>query len=62
MHFNIDFAIICIYFCSDPAACVKHYMGNNQEYDRNSASSNIPNRAAKELYYQPYASAVDAGR
>ncbi len=43
------------------SACVKHYVMNNQEYDRSGMSSNVPLRAAKELYYQPFLAAVDAG-
>ena len=43
------------------SACVKHYQGNSQEYDRSGQSANIPLRAAKELYYKPFAAAVDAG-
>lgn len=41
--------------------CVKHYMGNNQEYNRNTVSANIPVRAAMELYHIPFQAAVDAG-
>jgi beta-glucosidase len=43
------------------SACVKHYVFNSQEFDRSGQSANVPDRAAKELYYKPFHSAVDAG-
>ena len=43
------------------SACVKHFVFNNEEDDRGAMSSNVGNRAAKELYYKPFAAAVDAG-
>ena len=43
------------------SACVKHYVFNSQEFDRSGQSANVPLRAAKELYYKPFAAAVDAG-
>lgn len=43
------------------AANVKHYVFNNEETDRSGMSSNVPNRPAKELYFKPFAAAVDAG-
>ena len=43
------------------AANVKHYVFNNEETDRSGMSSNVPDRAAKELYYKPFGAAVDAG-
>ena len=43
------------------SACVKHYVFNSQENDRSGMSSNVPVRAAKELYYKPFQAAVDAG-
>ena len=43
------------------SGCVKHYVFNNEESDRSGMSSNVPDRAAKELYYKPFAAAVDAG-
>ena len=43
------------------SGCVKHYVFNNEEDDRSGMSSNVPDRAAHELYYKPFASAVDAG-
>ena len=41
--------------------CVKHYVFNNEEDDRSGMSANVPDRAAKELYYKPFGAAVDAG-
>ena len=43
------------------SGCVKHYVFNNEEDDRSGMSANVPDRAAKELYYKPFAAAVDAG-
>jgi hypothetical protein len=43
------------------SGCVKHYVFNSQENDRSGMSSNVPVRAAKELYYKPFQAAVDAG-
>jgi len=43
------------------SACVKHYVFNNEESDRSGMSSNVGDRAAKELYYRPFQAAVDAG-
>lgn len=43
------------------SGCVKHYVFNNQEHNRDSVSANVPQRAAKELYFPPFHAAVDAG-
>ena len=43
------------------SACIKHYLFNNQEDHRDSASANVPERAAHELYLRPFAAAVDVG-
>jgi beta-glucosidase len=43
------------------SGCVKHYVFNNEETDRSGMSANVGDRAAKELYYKPFAAAVDAG-
>ena len=43
------------------SGCVKHYVFNAEETDRSGMSANVPDRAAKELYYKPFAAAVDAG-
>ena len=46
---------------------VKHWAFNSQEVNRGDArgspgmSSNVPQRAARELYFPPYAAAIDAG-
>jgi len=42
-------------------ACVKHFIGNEQEHSRNSISSNIDDRTLHELYLWPFADAVNAG-
>ncbi|KAI7851872.1 beta-glucosidase [Circinella umbellata] len=43
------------------AATAKHYVGNNQETNRTTSSSNIDKRTLHELYLWPYARAVEAG-
>ena len=44
-----------------PLASSRHYTFNNEETDRSGMSSNVGNRAAKQLYFKPFAAAVDAG-
>ena len=39
-------------------ATIKHYVGNESEYQRMSSSSNIPERALRELYLLPFERAV----
>lgn len=41
-------------------ACAKHYIGNEQEINRNTISSNIDDRTLHELYLWPFADAVKA--
>ena len=41
-------------------ACAKHYIGNEQEKNRDSMSSNIDDRTFHELYLWPFADAVKA--
>jgi beta-glucosidase len=41
-------------------ACAKHFIGNEQEKNRQSMSANIPDRAMHELYLWPFADAVKA--
>ena len=36
------------------AATVKHFVGNESEYQRNTISSDIPERALRELYLRPF--------
>ena len=57
--------------CAGVQACVKHYIGNEQETQRNPAtvrnvrveavSSNIDDRTIHELYGWPFANAIKAG-
>jgi beta-glucosidase len=42
-------------------ACVKHLLGNNQEYNRGGVNVIMPRRAYMEAYIQPFLAAVDAG-
>lgn len=39
----------------------RSFVFNSIEDDRSGMSSNVGNRPAKELYYRPFQSAVDAG-
>lgn len=43
------------------SACVKHLLGNNQEYNRAGVDVHMPRRAYMEAYIQPFLAAVDAG-
>ncbi|WP_123940161.1 MULTISPECIES: beta-glucosidase [unclassified Frondihabitans] len=43
------------------AAVVKHYLGNNQEIDRSTSSSNIDDRTLHEVYSLPFAIANSIG-
>jgi beta-glucosidase len=43
------------------AATAKHYIGNEQEFDRHNLSSNIDERTLRELYLKPFAMAVRSG-
>jgi beta-glucosidase len=43
------------------AATVKHYAGNESEYQRNTINSVIPERALRELYLLPFELAVKEG-
>lgn len=42
-------------------AVMKHFAFNEQETNRNTASSNVDEKTAWELYYPPFQAAVDAG-
>ncbi|EYB68607.1 hypothetical protein DEIPH_ctg019orf0020 [Deinococcus phoenicis] len=43
------------------AATVKHFVGNESEYQRNTISSDIPERALRELYLWPFEMKVRQG-
>jgi beta-glucosidase len=58
---SISFAYVTCMQRNNITATVKHFMGNNQELNRGGMSSNIPARAARELYYASFQGAVDAG-
>ncbi|TFL02721.1 glycoside hydrolase family 3 protein [Pterulicium gracile] len=40
------------------AACIKHYVGNEQEFERKSTDSIIGERALREIYLKPFQMAV----
>jgi len=42
-------------------ANAKHYVHNNQETNRDTVSAEVDERTRHELYYRPFAGAVDAG-
>lgn len=42
-------------------ACAKHFIGNEQERNREMMGSNIPDRVMHELYLWPFVDAVRAG-
>jgi beta-glucosidase len=44
------------------AATVKHYMGNNQEFDRHNTSSDIDERTMQEIYLPAFKHAVQDGK
>lgn len=43
------------------AACVKHYLANNQEIDRNTVSIEMSERTLREIYLPGFAAAVKEG-
>lgn len=43
------------------SACVKHLIGNNQEYNRAGVDVHMPRRVYMEAYIQPFLAAIDAG-
>lgn len=43
-------------------ACIKHYIANNQEYQRIGIDVQISERAIQEIYLPPFAAAVREGR
>ena len=43
------------------ATTVKHFVGNDSEFERMTISSEIPERALRELYLVPFEAAVQAG-
>ena len=45
----------------DVAACVKHYIANNQEIDRGTVDAEISNRALHEIYLPGFKAAVQKG-
>jgi beta-glucosidase len=38
--------------------CLKHYVANDQEFERHSMSSDVPERALREIYLAPFEAAV----
>jgi len=42
-------------------ACAKHFVNNNQEYNRTTVSANVDERTQWEIYYPHFLAAVEAG-
>ncbi len=45
----------------DVAACIKHYLGNNQETDRGTVNVEMSERALREIYLPGFKAAVEKG-
>ncbi|MBN1666145.1 MAG: glycoside hydrolase family 3 protein, partial [Anaerolineales bacterium] len=43
-------------------ACIKHYVANDQEFERNSISAEVRERALRELYLYPFQVAIAEAR
>jgi len=43
-------------------ACIKHYLVNNQEYQRGSIDVRVDERAIQQIYLPPFSAAVQRGR
>ncbi len=43
-------------------ACIKHYVCNDQEYERNTMSSEVRERALREIYLVPFRMAVEEAK
>jgi beta-glucosidase len=43
-------------------ATAKHYLGNNQEYDRNNISSDMDERTLREIYLPAFKASVEEGK
>ena len=43
----------------DVAACVKHYAGNEQEFERNSVDVEMDERTFREIYLPPFRAAIE---
>ncbi|MGI8791933.1 MAG: glycoside hydrolase family 3 C-terminal domain-containing protein, partial [Acidimicrobiales bacterium] len=43
------------------SACVKHFVANDSEFERFSISSEVPERALREIYLRPFEAAVTEG-
>ena len=39
-------------------ACIKHFVGNDQEFERNSMSSEVDERTLREIYLEPFRIAI----
>ena len=46
----------------DVGACIKHFVCNDQEFERNSISSEVTERALREIYLVPFQTAVREAR
>ena len=39
-------------------ACIKHFVANDQEFERNSISSEVDERTLREIYLEPFRLAI----
>ncbi len=56
-------AAVCRGVASRPGnyVTIKHFVANNQEFERNKASSNVSERALREIYLRPFKRAIREG-
>jgi beta-glucosidase len=43
-------------------ACIKHFVCNEQEFERNSISSEVDERPLREIYFEPFRKAISAAK
>lgn len=62
-HLISKMVVGCIHGIQDQgvAACVKHYLANNQEYERNFVNVEMSERALREIYLPGFKAAVQEG-
>jgi len=51
-------AVAYIKGIQDNGACIKHFVANDQEYERFSMSSEVDERTLREIYLEPFRLAI----